>query len=303
MQHAAPHKARLSADMVQRILDENQQLILAVIENQQTSNMHECAQYLENLKRNLMMLAAVGDVQVNGAGGIRRASTRRAPPCPCHLFSPLCGRGGCPRGLGLRVRRARARTQFARFLSSRVLPARGAATLTSAHAHACGTRVLLRRGAGPMAPEHRFHDVPPQWEPVRGEGAAHPGAGGGMELAGAGRGDAGLDGDGTMHSSHGGGLGNGMSGGFGDSGAIHGRGGAAGGAGRGGGGCVGEMRSGAHMGFGQSSGMEQGNVGGGSGGWGGGGSMGGTSGGGGDAFWSAEEKQVSASLRRAQART
>ena len=31
MQHAAPHKARLSADMVQRILDENQQLILAVI--------------------------------------------------------------------------------------------------------------------------------------------------------------------------------------------------------------------------------------------------------------------------------
>ena len=41
--------AQLSADMVQRILDENQQLILAVVENQQVHKPHECAGYLKRL--------------------------------------------------------------------------------------------------------------------------------------------------------------------------------------------------------------------------------------------------------------
>ena len=63
-------QAQLSADMVQRILDENQQLILAAIENQQSNNPHECAQYLSSLQRNLVMLATLGDEHVNSAGGL-----------------------------------------------------------------------------------------------------------------------------------------------------------------------------------------------------------------------------------------
>lgn len=63
-------KAHLSADMVQRILDENQQLILAVIENQRMNDTHACSQYLSKLQRNLMMLGTIGDAQVNSAGGV-----------------------------------------------------------------------------------------------------------------------------------------------------------------------------------------------------------------------------------------
>ena len=63
-------KAHLSADMVQRILDENQQLILAVIENQRMNDTHACSQYLSKLQRNLMMLGTIGDAQVNSAGGL-----------------------------------------------------------------------------------------------------------------------------------------------------------------------------------------------------------------------------------------
>ena len=76
-------QAHLSADMVQRILDENQQLILAVIENQQTNNTHECAQYLQNLQRNLMMLATIGDGQVNGTGGLCSVRACVPPSSQC----------------------------------------------------------------------------------------------------------------------------------------------------------------------------------------------------------------------------
>ena len=62
--------AHLSADIVQRILDENQQLILAAIENQQIHNQHECSEYLNRLQHNLMMLGTIGDEQVNSAGGM-----------------------------------------------------------------------------------------------------------------------------------------------------------------------------------------------------------------------------------------
>lgn len=66
--------AHLSADMVQRILDENQQLILAVLENQRVHKPHECATYLEKLQRNLMMLGTLGDAQVHAAPGTWLAS-------------------------------------------------------------------------------------------------------------------------------------------------------------------------------------------------------------------------------------
>ena len=79
--------AHLSAVMVQRILDENQQLILAVIENQQASQSNDCSQYLAKLQRNLMMLGSVGDTQVNSAAGwcprLRRQCCERPP---CHLY-------------------------------------------------------------------------------------------------------------------------------------------------------------------------------------------------------------------------
>ena len=101
--------AQLSADMVQRILDENQQLILAVVENQQVHKPHECAGYLKRLQRNLMMLGTIGDAQVNSAAGQSRSS--KQPSC----LALLCVRiSHDPSPLLLRRFRARSRPQTQR---------------------------------------------------------------------------------------------------------------------------------------------------------------------------------------------
>jgi hypothetical protein len=155
-------------------------------------------------------------------------------------------------------------------------------------------------GAGLLPPEHRFHEAQtPQWESAGGgAGAARPGAGGGMNLVGARRGDAGFDGDAAMLPGHGGSLGGGMRG-YRENGAVHSGGGGQGAA-RGGGAGVGEMRSGAHTDIGASSGMQLVNAGGGGAGWGGGGIGGGgqlsVGGSASEAFWSEKEKEVSTSL-------
>lgn len=117
-------QAHLSADMVQRILDENQQLILAVIENQQTNNTHECAQYLQNLQRNLMMLATIGDGQVNGAGGLCSVRARVPPASQCTPADSCAAGRGVPALVPARAARAvRALSVRAATVSARALGA------------------------------------------------------------------------------------------------------------------------------------------------------------------------------------
>lgn len=62
---SALQKAHLSSDMVKRMLDENQQLLLAAMENQEKGRQKECMTYLRKLHENLVMLGTVGDAQVN----------------------------------------------------------------------------------------------------------------------------------------------------------------------------------------------------------------------------------------------
>ncbi|KAJ1491896.1 hypothetical protein T484DRAFT_1772998, partial [Baffinella frigidus] len=53
--------ATLSPEYVQQLLDHNQQLILATVENQRCGHQAECVQYLKQLHENLFMLAMAGD--------------------------------------------------------------------------------------------------------------------------------------------------------------------------------------------------------------------------------------------------
>uniref|UniRef100_A0A453I0X3 SS18 N-terminal domain-containing protein n=1 Tax=Aegilops tauschii subsp. strangulata TaxID=200361 RepID=A0A453I0X3_AEGTS len=46
-----------------RYLDENKQLILAILENQNLGKLAECAQYQAQLQKNLLYLAAIADAQ------------------------------------------------------------------------------------------------------------------------------------------------------------------------------------------------------------------------------------------------
>ncbi|XP_047050369.1 GRF1-interacting factor 2-like isoform X1 [Lolium rigidum] len=58
-----PPAAGLSTEQIQKYLDENKQLILAILENQNLGKLAECAQYQAQLQKNLLYLAAIADTQ------------------------------------------------------------------------------------------------------------------------------------------------------------------------------------------------------------------------------------------------
>eukprot|EP00242_Pyramimonas_sp_CCMP2087_P009286 CAMPEP_0198212094 /NCGR_PEP_ID=MMETSP1445-20131203/25519_1 /TAXON_ID=36898 /ORGANISM="Pyramimonas sp., Strain CCMP2087" /LENGTH=139 /DNA_ID=CAMNT_0043886473 /DNA_START=209 /DNA_END=625 /DNA_ORIENTATION=+ len=63
----------VTPELIQKYLDENQQLILAILENQNLGKLNECVAYQGRLQQNLMYLAAIADAQ-------RPASA--SPPVP-----------------------------------------------------------------------------------------------------------------------------------------------------------------------------------------------------------------------------
>ena len=58
----------VTTELIQKYLDENQQLILAILENQNVGKLTECAKYQTKLQENLMYLAAIADAQPAKAG-------------------------------------------------------------------------------------------------------------------------------------------------------------------------------------------------------------------------------------------
>lgn len=55
--------ANISTEQIQKYLDENKKLIMAILDNQNLGKLAECAQYQALLQKNLMYLAAIADAQ------------------------------------------------------------------------------------------------------------------------------------------------------------------------------------------------------------------------------------------------
>ncbi|XP_031488135.1 GRF-interacting factor 1 [Nymphaea colorata] len=53
----------ITTDVIQKYLDENKQLILAILDNQNLGKLSECAHFQARLQQNLMYLAAIADAQ------------------------------------------------------------------------------------------------------------------------------------------------------------------------------------------------------------------------------------------------
>lgn len=53
----------MTTEQIQKCLDDNKNLILAILENQNLGKLNECAQYQALLQKNLMYLAAIADAQ------------------------------------------------------------------------------------------------------------------------------------------------------------------------------------------------------------------------------------------------
>ncbi|GAB2224089.1 hypothetical protein Droror1_Dr00004836 [Drosera rotundifolia] len=56
-------QASITTEQIQKCLDENKKLILAILDNQNLGKLAECAQYQAQLQKNLMYLAAIADAQ------------------------------------------------------------------------------------------------------------------------------------------------------------------------------------------------------------------------------------------------
>lgn len=55
--------ASITTEQIQKYLDENKTLILAILDHQNLGKLAECAQYQAKLQKNLMYLAAIADAQ------------------------------------------------------------------------------------------------------------------------------------------------------------------------------------------------------------------------------------------------
>lgn len=55
--------SNITTEQIQKYLDENKKLILAILDNQNLGKLAECAQFQAQLQKNLMYLAAIADAQ------------------------------------------------------------------------------------------------------------------------------------------------------------------------------------------------------------------------------------------------
>ncbi|KAI3732265.1 hypothetical protein L1987_63469 [Smallanthus sonchifolius] len=65
----------ITTEQIQKCLDDNKNLIMAILENQNLGKFQECAQYQAILQKNLMYLAAIADAQPPASGPPPQTST------------------------------------------------------------------------------------------------------------------------------------------------------------------------------------------------------------------------------------
>ncbi|KAL0452377.1 UNVERIFIED_CONTAM: G-interacting factor 3 [Sesamum latifolium] len=70
----------VSTEQIQKYLDENKNLIMAILEGQNMGKVAECAQYQAILQKNLMYLAAIADAQPQGSAAPSQVPTSSVAP-------------------------------------------------------------------------------------------------------------------------------------------------------------------------------------------------------------------------------
>ncbi|KAL3650593.1 hypothetical protein CASFOL_006996 [Castilleja foliolosa] len=70
----------VSTEQIQKYLDENKNLIMAILETQNLGKVSECAQYQAILQKNLMYLAAIADAQPPGSSASSQPPTSSVAP-------------------------------------------------------------------------------------------------------------------------------------------------------------------------------------------------------------------------------
>ncbi|XP_057522564.1 GRF1-interacting factor 2-like [Amaranthus tricolor] len=78
----------ITTEQIQKYLDENKQLILAIMESQNLGKINECAQYQAQLQKNLMYLAAIADAQPPGPSQQQQMPVQSSMPQGHFMLPP-----------------------------------------------------------------------------------------------------------------------------------------------------------------------------------------------------------------------
>ncbi|XP_034041815.1 SS18-like protein 2 isoform X2 [Thalassophryne amazonica] len=73
-------KAKINQETIQRLLDENDQLVRCITEYMQKGRAVECVQYQQILHRNIVYLATIADASPDTLPLINVTSALQAPP-------------------------------------------------------------------------------------------------------------------------------------------------------------------------------------------------------------------------------
>ncbi|XP_008783408.2 GRF1-interacting factor 2-like [Phoenix dactylifera] len=76
----------ITTEQIQKYLDENKQLILAILDNQNLGKLTECAQYQAQLQKNLLYLAAIADAQPQAPAARPQTMPHGAMPQGAHYM-------------------------------------------------------------------------------------------------------------------------------------------------------------------------------------------------------------------------
>lgn len=80
--------SNITTEQIQKYLDENKKLIMAIMENQNLGKLAECAQYQALLQKNLMYLAAIADAQPPPPTTGPAPAPAPAPPMASQMTAP-----------------------------------------------------------------------------------------------------------------------------------------------------------------------------------------------------------------------
>ncbi|KAJ9546245.1 hypothetical protein OSB04_025952 [Centaurea solstitialis] len=107
----------ITTEQIQKCLDDNKNLIIAIMENQKLGKFQECAQYQALLQKNLMYLAAIADAQPpTSQSNPSQANNFMHPPQPTAPQQPGGSGGGVGQKLPFQLNSLRTQDQQQQWL-------------------------------------------------------------------------------------------------------------------------------------------------------------------------------------------
>ncbi|KAK6918199.1 SS18, N-terminal, partial [Dillenia turbinata] len=176
----------ITTEQIQKFLDDNKKLILAILDNQNLGKLAECAQYQAQLQKNLMYLAAIADAQP------------QAPAMP----SQMAPHPAMQQGFYMQHPQVAAMAQQQGLFPPKVpLQFNSPHQMAEQQLHQQHQQAMqVQMGIRPGGPNNGMHAMHPEAAHGGGNGGGPPTTGGGSKQDASDTGNAGGDGQGNTNA-------------------------------------------------------------------------------------------------------